>query len=505
MERRIRLRYSTLINYASMLYRMAAAVGFVVIVARRLSVEEFGLWGIIFSASNMLAALVAFWSMWAQRFYVRGREEAPGTGLVLTLIYWAPGSLAYLGVSLLEERILGWGFDYMLAGLPMFLLLTLNNYLVPLSNVTKPELRGYRGFLYDTLRLILAYLLVAQLRMKLLGALLAVELALAAGDLYLGAELRRIGVLRPRFSWSLAAEWLKALYIPLAGTLTQFMRTGLRAVVSWVSGSEVPVAYLNVGFASEAPLLQAAQAATPALYARILREKRGVDVEESLRLFLLFAGYMLATFIVLSRTIASLYNPEYAEAHLVIPLIAIYATLLSLTSIYGTTLRGAEEVDREGVPSYRRLLSSQLFKVPATRLSAMLLSYALAVPALVYYRGDPLRSAEAVAVALNIGVMPALLHFYRQAGRMVPHRFPLRELSAVLAGSLVAALYYVAMGVNGIRVTRFWAYAPSLALHLAAGLALYVFTVYALSPWMRRLVRDALAFARSGLNRKLAQ
>ncbi len=501
MAHRIRLRYSTIVNYASMLYRMAAAVGFVVVVARRLSIEEFGLWGIIFSASNMLAALVALWSVWAQRFYARGREDAPGTGFVLTLLYWVPGSLAYLGISLLEARILGWGFHYMLAGLPILLLQTINTYFIGLSNVSKPELRGYRGFLYDTLRLGLAYLLVAHLRMGLLGALLAIELALLVGDLYLGAALRRIGVLRFGFSRRLAVEWLRAFYIPIAGMLTQLMRTGLRAVVSWVSGSEIPVAYLNVGFASEAPLLQASQAATPALYARVLREKRGSDVEESLRLFLLFAGYMLATFIVLSRTIASLYNPEYAEAHLVIPLIAIYAAMLSLASIYATVLGGAEEVDKEGLPTHKLLLRSQLFRVPAARLGAMLLSYTLAVSALIYFKGDPLKSAEAVATALIIGTLPLLAHFYGQAKRMVPHRFPLRELGAVLTGSAVVAFYYIAMSVNDIRVTRFWAYAPSLAFHLAAGLALYVSTVYALSPWMRRLVRDAFAFTKSGLNR----
>ncbi len=501
MTHRIRLRYSTIVNYASMLYRIAVAVGFVVIVARRLSVEEFGLWGIIFSASNMLAALVALWSMWAQRFYARGREDAPGTGLILTLIYWAPGTLAYLGVSFLEERILGWGLGYMLLGLPIFLLLTLNNYFSGLANVSKPELLGYRGFLYDTSRLIFAYLMVVQLEKGLLGALLAVELSILLGVVYLGFALRRINVLKGRYSLQLMREWLRAFYIPLAGTLTQFMRTGLRAVVSWVSGSEVPVAYLNVGFASEAPLLQASQAATPALYARVLKEKRGADVEEALRLYLLFAGYMLATFTVLSKTIASLYNPEYAEAHLVIPLIAAYAAMLSLVSIYGTTLRGAEEVDREGVPSYRLLLGSQLFRVPAARLGAILLSYALAIPALIHYREDPLRSAEAVAVALIAGTSPLLMSFYKQARRMVPHRFPSRELGAVLTGSAATTIYYIAMGVNDIRVTKFWDYAPSLALHLAAGLAIYGIVIYMLSPWMRRLVRDALAFARSGLNR----
>ena len=40
---RIRLRFSSIVNYSAMIYRMLVAIGFIV-VARRLSVDEFGLW-----------------------------------------------------------------------------------------------------------------------------------------------------------------------------------------------------------------------------------------------------------------------------------------------------------------------------------------------------------------------------------------------------------------------------------------------------------------------------
>ena len=43
----VRLRFSSFVNYVSLLFRVLVSLGFVVIVAGRLSVNEFGLWGVI--------------------------------------------------------------------------------------------------------------------------------------------------------------------------------------------------------------------------------------------------------------------------------------------------------------------------------------------------------------------------------------------------------------------------------------------------------------------------
>ena len=98
----IRLRYSTIINYASLIFRLFVSVSFVVIIARRLKVEEFGLWGIIFSLTTMLMAFPVFWNKWVPRFYVRGFREAIGTSFILTLIFSIVASLLYIALSYAE-------------------------------------------------------------------------------------------------------------------------------------------------------------------------------------------------------------------------------------------------------------------------------------------------------------------------------------------------------------------------------------------------------------------
>ena len=495
MEHKIRLRYSTMMNYSSMIYRMLVAIGFTIIIARRLNIAEYGLWGIILSASLMLSAPIILWTTWAPRFTARGWNEAGMTGLALTMLYWLPGGLIYLLVSFLEEEILGWGLHYMLMGISLMFLQTLDVFFLTMVAVLKPEIRAYRNFIYETLRIVLVYLLVVYAGMRLYGVILSVALALLMAILYVGLRLYRLGVFTKGFSLHLAGNWLRAWYLPTTQLLYSFLRSGLRAFVSWVTGSEVPVAYLNVGFSAEAPLLQASGAGTTALYARTLRSRRGEDIEETLRLFLFFIGYMLPVFLVLSKTIATLYNPVYIEAYVVISTVSIYAVINGLTLVYNAVLRGIDTVDLNGIPNHKELISSYLFKVPVTRLVSTIFAYILFIPLLYYYHSNPLLAAESVVISLLVTTIPLLIYYARRTSAEVIYRFPTKETIAVSISALAVSIYYILVGAYRIIVTHFWKQFPILALHLTIGLVIYITVLYIISPWTRKLFRDAMAFA----------
>ena len=488
----IRLRYSTIINYASLLFRLFVSVGFVVIIARRLKVEEFGLWGIIFSLTTMLMAFPVFWNKWVPRFYVRGFREAIGTSFILTLIFSIVASLLYIALSYAEFLILGWGFEFMLLGIPLLVLRIFERSLMAICNVVRPEVMGYKGFVYDSLRLVFAYLFLVVFRFGLVGALFSVVFALLVSDLYVFFVLWRAGVVNFSFSWGLVVQWLKGVHVPLVGFVRNFLSGGLRAIVSWVSGSEVTIAFLNVGFASEAPLLRISQYAFPALYARALRRPRVGDLLESLRLFLLFSGFMVAGFTVLSRTIASLYNPAYAEVYLVIPVITVYGVLAGILNVYGTFISGASRVDAEGIRSWREVLFSPLFKVPFMRLIGLIFSYGLIVPLVLLVRGDHVLEALVSALALALGVAIIFPYFYKEVSKMGSPVFPWREFVQISVASLVSGVYYVLSGAWRITVISFWRDAPLLGLHIVAAALIYFGVLYALSRWFRGLVRAGL-------------
>ena len=490
----IRLRYSTIINYGSLIYRTLVSIGFVVIVARRLNINEFGLWGIIFSLTTMLMSFSILWNKWAPRFYVRGHYEAVGASFILTTIFSILATLVYIGLSYVEFTILGWGFELMLLGIPLLIFRIFEATLMAICNVVRPEVMGYKGFVYDSLRLVFAYLFLVVFRFGLVGALFSVVFALFVSDLYVFFVLWRTGVVNFRFSWGLVVQWLKGVHVPLVGFVRNFLSGGLRAIVSWVSGSEVTVAFLNVGFAAEAPLLRISQYASPALYARALRKPRIGDLLESLRLFLLFSGFMVAGFTVLSRAIASLYNPAYAEAYLVIPVITVYGVLAGILNIYGTFISGASRVDAEGIRSWREILFSPLFKVPFMRLVGLVFSYGLIVPLVLLVKGDHVLEALVSASALTLGTVAVFPYFYREVSKMGSPVFPWKEFAQISVASLASGVYYVLSGAWGITVASFWRDAPVLGFHIVVAALIYFGALYILSPWLRGLIRSGLKY-----------
>ena len=212
----------------------------------------------------------------------------------------------------------------------------------------------------------------------------------------------------------------------------------------------------------------------------------------SLRLFLLFSGFMVAGFTVLSRAIASLYNPAYVEAYLVIPVITVYGVLAGILNVYGTFISGASRVDAKGIRSWREVLFSPLFKVPFMRLIGLVFSYGLIVPLVLLVRGDHVLEALVSALALALGVAIIFPYFYKEASKMGPPVFPWREFAQISIASLVSCVYYVLSGAWRITVISFWHDAPLLGLHIVAAALIYFGVLYALSRWFRGLVRAGL-------------
>ncbi len=493
---RIRLRYASIVNYVSLLYRVLIALGFLVIVSRKLSIEEFGLWGIILSLVMIVSSAVRLWGFWVQRYYSRGFREATNIGLTLCMLYTIPATIIFIMLGYLEKLILGWGFEYILYSIPLLMLTIFNLYNGMVAGVSKPELIGYSSFIYESLRIVSAYILIVYFNLGLLGAILSFELSLIVNVVYSYVILYLNNVYslkKMMFSAKMAAEWFKAFYIPLLNMILTFLRAGVRAYASWITASEIPVAYLNIGFSSHTPLMRMSDVIAPILYARVLRKPRGLDVEEMLRIYTVMSGFLVATFFSLSKVIALIYNPIYVDAHVIIPLISIYALVYGLTNIYATVIRGVEHVDEKGITSHRRLLSSYLFKTLLIQVLAISSAYVLSfvlVRSLAW--NNYLLEAIMIALSLSIPFIAILPYLYVTAMKMVPHRIPVYEVFSTLTSALIISLYYSLSGASSISTHSFWKAITLLVPHLIIAIILYIAVMFSLSSWFRDLVKAGL-------------
>ncbi len=496
---RIRLRYSTVLNYVAVLYRLLTAVLFAVIVIRKLSVESFGLWVVAFSMSNVFALPSSLWNYWMFRFASRGFSRAPFTGLVLTLLYAATAVPIFVAISWGISRSLG-GFAYLaLFGSAMVISNLVSGWARTLANSFAPEVNGYAGFVFNTVRIALAYALVVKMGMGLVGAFVSFLAAqwLATTTVVATLLLRGI-VVEKSFDPTLARSWLKRFYVPVLGIIDGQIVNVDRPLASLITKSLETSAIMGVVYTVRTPLAAGGASALPGLSARMLRAPRGEDVEESIRLTTFFTFFTLATALSLAVPIISLYNPRYLDAYAAFVVFSVATVLSNFASLFIATAVSSERADLE---LGRDLLSTRLFRIPLAKLVIDASALGLAT-GISWIEWVETRSPALIAVIYALCWLGSSLATcavgYLHAAKSVRFRVPWREMLCAAMAAVATTLVYYAMGVTNMVIERFWRDAPRLALAILAGFSTYVAVEYLSSPWFRRLVSAALRAVLSG-------
>lgn len=487
----VRLRYSTIVNYLSMIYRLATSVGFTVVIARKLAPHDFGVWGIILSTTLMLANLWGLIDFWMRRGIARGDPDAFPAGTSAAAVYVAAAASAHIGLGWAQSLIFGWPFEAFLASVPMTVAAVVDRYLSSAVSMVKPEGVGYKNLVLDTVRLVAALAAMYIIGRVVYTPIMAYTLGFTFSSAISLTILLRLGM-RPRLgSLAKVKEWLRAFYIPLANVVRLSILSGVRAVVSWVTGSELSVAYLNIGLSPQTAIVRASIQSTPALYARLLRGRGGEDVEEVLRLFVLMTGFMAASFIVLSRTVASLYNPLYIDAWPVITVITLFGVTEGLANILTVSAWGSVRSERL---TWEELRHTPLFRATYARVGALILS--LVAGSVLAWTVVPnyLLATEYFAASLLAGSVVYALWVGVHVRSTLGFIAPWREVVAGITASVSAGIYYAVVKLNELVVTNFWSTVPILLLHGVVALVIYGGVWAALSPWFRWLMRRSLNY-----------
>lgn len=485
----IRLVRSNVSLYLSLIIRLAVSVGFAIIVARKLDVNEFAAVGLIMAFYTITQQLTTIWTFWALRWTSRGEYKAIGTGLVLSIFFAFIILPVYIAFSKLEAWVLGISQQLLYTGWAFVWISPILYYLTNIALVTIPSKAGILKGVYETSRFIIAYLLVITLKQGYNGAIIALTIATAVTTIGYFTILTRSGIRARGVDFGLARYWLRNWKIPLLYMFTRIMRLLNRPYISWVTGSSTAVAYLNVAVASETPLIMASNLTAMPMYSRILRKPRSEDVEVSISLFLIFTGLLATLFIGLAKPIANLYNPDYLRASTALQLVAILAIVSGIANIIRQALLAIEqpEVNMQKIEG-----GNLLYRTLKYATILIVAPYLIASPIVYMVRGDPALAVEAFLTVLILFSLVQLALFSRWLTRVLEFKPPMRDILAVVSGSTLSILYLMLSGVNSQLYARFWDQMKPLIIHVIVALAIYTVVVVALSPLARRIINRGL-------------
>ncbi len=497
----VRLRYSTIINFSSILYRIAISFVYVLLIARNLREMDFGLWGVVVSLSTFLSNIIMLWAYWAQRHIVieikEKRTMGVGlTGLSITLVYALLELPIYLLILQYSTNIEDYGVNVIVSSIFVVISLTFMVYFNMLMTTIKPEIIGLSNYVMETVRVLLAFSLVIYMKLGIIGALLSFAIGvLAKASILIYYTLKYMYFSFRRFNKVLAIKWFQTIYLPLMELFSQNIVNVDRTLASGITHSSMPATYMNVAYVIRRPIMSSSFAFTSSLYASLLRKPRKEYIEEILRLQLLPSVFIITTTIMLAKVIAALLNPIYVQAYVLLAIMSVTSMLWSLESTFLNTIAGSEGFDKDLFTKNRiSLKNTYIFKANIVRISRNTIALTVATLLSVFFTNDYFNIALIYILSWFITSMASMPVIYALASKVIKIHLPRREIIAYIIASIATTSYYVISRAYVIETTRILYMVPRLLIHITIGALIYMSITLALSPWFRNIVRKIFLY-----------
>jgi len=356
----IRVTYSGLIAFLVGIVGVITGLIFIILVTRRLSPEELGLWTLIGSLVVYVTVIEPIISHWTIRQIARG-EKVAKTSLITSGLFSIIGMGVYSIIAVFVSVNLKVEFFPVMLAIflvPLsFLNFTLNSILLSY----KPQGISYGNITFEIVKLPLGFVLVYWIDLGLVGAILATigSSIFKIVILFLIGRAEIIG----NFKKEVIKFWFRLSWIPLYSRASSFIFTLDVLIFSSITGSLVGLAYWGVSNAISSVVTHSGQI-TQALYPKLLATEKKIIAEDNLKKFLYFAIPMVVGSIVFAKPALNILNPIYVDGFLIVYFLSIRVLVNLLSSRFFSILLAYEKIDLNENASIKEYIKSKLFLVP---------------------------------------------------------------------------------------------------------------------------------------------
>lgn len=485
------MTYSGLLGFVVAMGSMLAGLVFIVTVTRQLSPEEFGVWAVIGSMTFYSIAAEPVISYWTTRQVARGTPV--GKTSVASASMFASCSVPIYLVSIyLFTSIEPAFFNSMLLGMILVPVMFVKYVLSSINLGYRPHAVSVGVAAFQATKIPTGLALVFFLELGLGGAILAV---FAAHVVDIAVQLRYARLrLAVRLDFAYLRGWIRQSWLPLYGRIPGVLSTLDIILYTAITGSVIGAAYYAAALVA-ARMVGRTNRISQALYPKLLAEGSRDHISENFTLLMYFAIPLLALSVLFSRHAMFLLNPEYAVAWAAGVLLAIAVFLQAIMGFARKVLKGIDNVDLEGPPSYSALLKSRLFLVE-TIDNVYYVVYLAALAVFLYaFRNMPEPALVMVWSSVLLAVSgPFLLYFVLLIRRHSPFRPSYGNiLRYVGAAAGMAAVFLATNETVAVFDVSIYSYLPGLLSELAICCLTYLGITYAIDRRTRLLFGRVLS------------
>jgi hypothetical protein len=493
--------YAGLLSFTASLFSLGTGLVFSVMIARRLPIYEYGIWQYYTAVMAFIALPGAMIDFWMTRSLARGRGVL-NTGLLMTGLLSVVSNLLLIAISILSGPAVSISVEILLAFVFYLLLLYFSNALDSASVAIRPSLVGAGRLVLELVKVSLGVALVVWLRVGLLGALVAIDLALFSKCLAMYWGMR--GATKEAPDLSLGLTWLERWRIPALGIIPNLLGSADLLILAWFTSSTVPTAYLGVARTVSA-IISFSSLLAISLYPRLLGGEKEELIGKSVTTVSMLALPMAGGLIVLASPVLHVFGPGYAPAAFSLQLLSLVALIGVFRDLSTAILQGMERADVDENVSAPELMRSNLTAPRYIEILAQAINIAISL-AIVWYltaQGAPYdllaTTLSAISLITSIPLFLALVRLSRKAHPyVIPWAGIVKQVIATAAMMGAVLLFYPirAISVNIAEVVA------NLLPVVALGAVVYFVVLLAIDretrAKLRRLYRSIRSWGSKG-------
>jgi len=488
----IRLRYAGLLLFISRIYSLLIGLLFTVIATRRLTVGEFGLWSYISTISGYWMLPLSFIGYWIVRFTARGERTGATAVFVSSIISLITPLLFLLSSRMIFESI---DVDYL-----VLILVSVELAIIGISSSfdwiaqgLKPEILAFASIVFETAKLLSASILVAMMRLGLVGIVLTVSIGYAARAMMTYGAVKRF-ISGSSMDTKLIKRIFRGIWLPIYGSIPSIISSMDAILLVHMTRATDSLAFVSAIRTVGSPIGLSLVIST-ALYPKLLAEGRLEDAEEATKLIYMLSIPSSIGIVLLAPYLLSILRSDYTIVFIPLSVYAILQLISIASSLAMTIASGLERVDLDEDANFRDYARSKLFKV-ANMSTVSSLIYVGVLACLLYLQKDSWLSkmqpsisiAFAWIVSVAASTIFSLIYAYRMLlGDLERVRIPWTSIARYMLASIAMAIpvYMLRPKVVYVEVLPLL---RSIAPPILLGVSVYFAALYLLDPWFRRLL-----------------
>jgi len=418
---RIRLRYSSLINFSARVYSAFTGMLFIMLITRNLAPTDVGLWRLINILLVYFIIPATTFNRWIVRYRARGFKNSSLTGLMNAILLSSVMVPIFLLVSVTTITELRDNISLILLAAILLVLLYILQAFLAMARALAPQSLGIGMFIFETFKVIIALVYAFSHMINLITAMISMIMAYVLQLLYILSVVYH-DVRGSSFSLDLLKRWYKLSWLQAYDLLAKRISSLDNFIIYTMCQSPgLALAYLQVLLSASGPVFYTVAITSPfyskALWSGVKDEIRR-SLEVTLRLIFMMSLPSLFGLIAISPLILALFGKEYIGLQSLLAL-AVMAPLVNILSLaFDSCILSIERADVETTDP-RVLVRSYLFKVSTIHLLQGLVYVVIVFLFAFIRRPGPLEIVLALFIARVIIFITAMLVRLRIAARLI--------------------------------------------------------------------------------------